>query len=68
MALSNDNITDINVLTQLSTHISNILDKESTILLADRTITPTNITALNDVYEKILLRLNEIINAQIGLP
>ena len=64
MALSTANIGDIEQYKSLSTHLVNILDKESDINSAVRQLTVANITKINTLYGAVIDRLQEIVAAQ----
>lgn len=66
VAFSTADNTNISNLLAMSTHVVNILDKESIILAADRQLTAGNITALNTLYGKITAKLDTIVTALVA--
>jgi hypothetical protein len=68
MALTVENIADLEQYKTLSTHLVGILDNESKIDSVVRQLSATNITGLNSLYTDVIARINEIIDLQAPLP
>ena len=62
MAFSSEDIQDLDVLQQLSAHITSVLDREASIADADRQLTETNITKLNTTYSAVLDSIDAILS------
>lgn len=65
MALTTEQITDLENLKTLSTHVVSIIDNQSKIDTALRQLTTANITELNDLYGNIVQVINQIVESQI---
>lgn len=69
MAFTVQELSDLEVLKGLSTHIVNILDKEASIASELRQLTADNIIALNDAYSLVVENMSDILTPvpNIGL-
>lgn len=67
MSLTTLNVADIEQYKSLSTHLVDILDKESQIAAAVRQLTDANILKINTLYGAIMDRLQSIV-APVALP
>ena len=56
-----DTIADMEQLKSLSTHVVTILDKETSILTTDKSLTVANANLLNGLYANIVSAMNNII-------
>jgi hypothetical protein len=61
MALTVEQIADLEQYKNLSTHIVGILDREAGINTDSRQLSPANITALNDLYTTLIADIETII-------
>lgn len=67
MALSTEQIQDLENLKSLSTHVVSILDNESKIDSTLRQLSSANITALNDLYANVVTVIKQIVEDQISV-